>query len=188
VLKKNELFVFSPRPSAPLHHAMALATTRFQCQGCNQIFAHDSFFQHLLTSDTSCLWDPEELCESDTLLFQVWQTYCEITSADGSNIFQCADFSTDIYIPDDLLNVLKDGIGRVPDTTDAACSFSASVFEILTDCVTVSGTAIPDVLRSKGLKVRRAQVVLRRKWSQGTGTLNDVGSALKSLLKTDVLQ
>jgi len=44
------------------------------------------------------------------------------------------------------------------------------------------------VLRSKGLKVQRAQVVLRRKWSQGAGTLNDVGSALKSLPKTDVLE
>ena len=43
------------------------------------------------------------------------------------------------------------------------------------------------VLRSKGLKVRRARVVLRRKWSQGTGTLNDVGSALESLPKTNVL-
>ena len=43
------------------------------------------------------------------------------------------------------------------------------------------------VLRSKGLKVRRAQVVLRRKWSQGTGTLSDVGSALRSLPKTNVL-
>jgi len=44
------------------------------------------------------------------------------------------------------------------------------------------------VLRSKGLKVRRARVVLRRKWSQGTGTLNDIGSALKSLPKTNVLE
>ena len=31
------------------------------------------------------------------------------------------------------------------------------------------------VLRSKGLKVRRARVVLQRKWSQETGTLSDVG-------------
>jgi len=42
------------------------------------------------------------------------------------------------------------------------------------------------VLRSKGLKVRCARFVLRRKWSQGTGTLSDVGNALKSFPKTDV--
>ena len=70
--------------------------------------------------------------------------YCKIVGADGSNIFQHADFSTDIYIPDELLNVLKDRIGGVPDTTDAAHSFSAAVFKILTDCVTVSGAAVPD--------------------------------------------
>lgn len=130
---------------------MALATTRF---GCNRIFAHDSFFQHPLASDTSRLWDPEELCESDTLLFQVWQTYCEIAGADGSNVFQRADFSTDIYIPDDLLHVLKDGIGGVPDTADAAGGFSAGVFEILTDCVTVSGTAVPDARPSSQQTLR----------------------------------
>jgi len=44
------------------------------------------------------------------------------------------------------------------------------------------------LLRSKGLKVRRAQVVLWRKWSQGTGTLNDIGSALKRGSKTNVLE
>jgi len=44
------------------------------------------------------------------------------------------------------------------------------------------------LLRSKGLKVRCAWVVLRRKWSQGTGTLNDIGSAWKSFPKTDVLE
>jgi len=44
------------------------------------------------------------------------------------------------------------------------------------------------MLRSKGLKVRHALVVLRCKWSQGTGTLNDVGSALESLPKMNVLE
>ena len=44
------------------------------------------------------------------------------------------------------------------------------------------------VLRSKGLKVRRAQVVLQRKWSQGTGTLSDVGNALESLSRTNILE
>jgi len=48
-------------------------------------------------------------------------------------------------------------------------------------------TFIWEVLRSKGLKVRRARVVLRRKWSQGTGTLSDVGRSRESLPKTDVL-
>ena len=49
-------------------------------------------------------------------------------------------------------------------------------------------TSQDTMLRSKGLKVRRARVVLRRKWSQGTGTLNDVSSALKSFPKTVVLE
>ena len=53
--------------------------------------------------------------------------------------------------------------------------------------VPITKTSPGLLLRSKGLKVRRAQVVLRRKWSQGTGTLNDVGSALRSLPKTNVL-
>jgi len=44
------------------------------------------------------------------------------------------------------------------------------------------------MLRSKGLKVRHARVVLRRKWSQGAGTLSDVGSSRESLPKTDVLE
>jgi len=48
--------------------------------------------------------------------------------------------------------------------------------------------SLGELLRSKGLKVRCAQVVLRCKWSQGTDTLNDVGSALKKDPKTDVLE
>jgi len=54
-------------------------------------------------------------------------------------------------------------------------------------CLHVAISHTVPMLRSKVLKVRRAQVVLRRKWSQGTGTLSDVGSALRSLPKTNVL-
>jgi len=44
------------------------------------------------------------------------------------------------------------------------------------------------MLRSKGLKVRCARVVLQRKWSQGTGTLSDVSSALESFFRMNVLE
>ena len=47
---------------------------------------------------------------------------------------------------------------------------------------------VATLLRSKGLKVQHAWVVLRHKWSQGTGTLSDVGSTLESFPKMNILE
>jgi len=42
-------------------------------------------------------------------------------------------------------------------------------------------------VKVQGLKVQRAQGIWRCRWLQGTGTLNEIGSALKRNPKTNVL-
>ena len=170
VKNMNCLCLAAAVPIHPHPSIVLMATTRFRCQGCNRIFTHDGLSQHLTKTQHPMCRAASAVLQTPTILQPfpnvgpppasdtnpasqdtspvsgVQQLSGEIASADEDEgkVFQChAEFSTNVYVSDDIMNGHEDGIDGDPDADDAN-TLDADAFEILTGSVTASTAAIPD--------------------------------------------
>jgi len=171
VKNMNCLYLAVAVPIHPHPSVALMATARFRCQGCNWIFTHNGLSQHItktqrpicraasavLQMSTICrpipnvgpplVSDMNSASQDTSPVSDVQQSSGETAGADEieGKVFQChAEFSTNVYISDDIMNGHEDGIDGDPDATDTADALNADAFEILTDNVTASSAAIPD--------------------------------------------